>query len=95
MKGALTCLMVVLGGLTSFGGLEETIDFSGVDEAFGHRTDYRKYRKCGTGFFITGKGVMMTESANVTDAKDVLVVYKNRRMRRGSCGLTKSPVVRF
>lgn len=78
MKGVLTCLMVVLGGLTSFGGLEDTIDFSGVDEAFGHRTVYRKYRKCGTGFFITGKGVMMTESANVTDAKDVLVVYKNK-----------------
>lgn len=78
MKSLLTCLMVALGSLTSFGGLEETIDFGDVDETFGHRTDYRKYRKCGTGFFITANGVMMTESTNVTDAKDVLVVYKNK-----------------
>lgn len=64
--------------LPVWGGLEETIDFSGIGETFGVQRNLRHYWKCGSGFFVTSDGWMVTDGWLVQDAEEVIVVCENK-----------------
>ena len=60
-------------------GLEETIDFSNIEEeGFGATKRHSRYWKCATGFFLSDDGFFATDALTIKDAKDIVVVWKGK-----------------
>ncbi len=72
---------VVFASLLSpvFAGLEETIDFGGLDlPSITDSREMDRFHKSGCGFFITKDGCLITDKHLIADAKTILVVYGNK-----------------
>lgn len=70
-------------------GLEETIDFGDVcAEGFGAPDKYTKYWKCGTGFFLTKDGYLVTDALAVKDAENIIVVWQGKAIEASLASLS-------
>ncbi len=79
----------LLGSL--FAGLEETIDFSGLNlPSITDSREMDRFHKSGCGFFITKDGYLITDKHLIADAKTILVVYGNKAYEADAVALKKS-----
>ena len=78
----------------TFGALEETIDFSGItDLDVGDTRAAMRHYACASGFFITRNGYLVTDKYLIAEAKNIIVVYKNRAYEAHPVKV--APVARF
>ena len=80
MKSAVMLFLssiLALSGI-AHAGIEETLDFSGIDDNFGARQKFRAYWKCGSGFFISDNGFLVTDALTVEGANSLVVAWKGK-----------------
>ena len=59
-------------------GIEDTLDFGGIDDNFGARQKFKAYWKCGSGFFISDNGFLVTDALTVDGANALVVAWKGK-----------------
>ena len=78
MKNALGTIFVV-AAFVAYGALEETIDFSGIDDMdVGDARSTMRHAACASGFFITANGCFITDKYQTADAERLIVVCENK-----------------
>jgi len=78
----------------TFGALEETVDFSGIDDLnVGDTRSTMRHYTCASGFFITPNGYLVTDRYQIEEAERLIVVHDNKAYEARRIDI--SPAARF
>ena len=89
-----SCLLCVYIGISSFGALEETVDFSGIaDLNVGDARVTMHHYTAASGFFITSNGYLVTDRYQIEEAERLIVVHDNKAYEAQRIDI--SPAARF